>query len=183
MNKSDWKQHRMKQLISIFLISILCSSCSIYQQISDSYFSSRVVSETNCNELKTYEYNGFYEPSENGKEFEKINDNYFEKLSFENKPILSFVEIKSVSKSFDNLGHKVIQMTLTDAGREIFKVYTANNVGNKIGMIFRDKLISAPLINSEIPGGKVQIPSGNDVDIDNLYVYMLKAIECNNRNK
>jgi len=173
----------MKQLISIFIISLLCSSCSVYQQILDSYFSSQVVSETNCNELKIYEYNGFYEPSELGKEFEKNNGNYYEKLSFENKAILSFTEINSISKSFDNFGNKVIQITLTEAGREIFKVYTANNVGNKIGMIFRNKLVSAPLISSEIPGGRVQISSGSDIDIDNLYVYMLKAIECNNRIK
>jgi len=171
----------MKHFITLFTLSMLISSCSVYQKVLDTLFSSRhVVVETDCSEVNIGQYNGFYEPKEVGRVFESTT----EKLSFEKTPILSFTEIESVTKSFDKFtGVEVVNIILNDTGRKIFKIYTANHIGKKLGIIFRDKLIMAPVINSEISGGKVQITNGYGDDIEELYTYLKRAIECKCKSK
>ncbi len=175
----------MKHFSTLFILVLLISSCSVYQKVWDTLFSSdHVVVETDCSELKSELYNGFYEPKEGGRVFENISNIDNEKISFEKTPILSFNEIKSVTKSFDKFtGKEVVNIILTDTGRKIFKIHTANHIGEKLGIIFNDKLITAPVINSEISGGKVQITNGYGDNIEELYTYLKRAIECKGRSQ
>jgi preprotein translocase subunit SecD len=85
---------------------------------------------------------------------------YTNMLNVERTILLDQTAIKSVNGSTDALGHPIIDITLTDAGKKEFAGITRDNIGKQLAIVIDGKLYEAPLIRSEIPDGKAQI-SGN----------------------
>ena len=53
---------------------------------------------------------------------------------------------------------EAIEITFNDEGKELFAELTRNNIGNRIGMILNGELVSAPVVQAEIPNGKALVP-------------------------
>ncbi|WP_373215654.1 protein translocase subunit SecD [Ruminococcus sp. 5_1_39BFAA] len=58
----------------------------------------------------------------------------------------------------------VVELTLTDAGKEKFAEATKANVGKQIAIIYDNGVLSAPVVNEAITGGKAQISGQKSVE-------------------
>ncbi len=62
---------------------------------------------------------------------------------------------------FDSTGRRSIGFTLTPDGQAIFSMYTKDHVGDVLAITLDGVVISAPVIQSHIPGREGQITSGD----------------------
>jgi RNA polymerase sigma factor (sigma-70 family) len=91
--------------------------------------------------------------SESGKVFR-------ETLNVQKQVLLDQSAIQSASVSTNPFGGRQIDFVLTPKGREQFARVTRNNIGRRLAVVIDGKVMSAPVIRSEIPGGR-GIISGN----------------------
>lgn len=77
-------------------------------------------------------------------------------------PSISVKDIHSAKESIvkEYGAMVVIDIVLTPEGAAKFEKVTSENIGHPIAIVVDDMILSAPIINSAIPGGKVQI-AGN----------------------
>lgn len=159
----------------IFFLQYL--GCDSYNTLKSHPYEKVEVVEavSNCEELKKYTYNGFYIPADNGKLFKKHNDS----IRVHEEPLILFSDLEQVQKTFDVLSKPSISIVLNDKATLIFKDHTAKNIGNKIVIIIKDSLVVAPIINSEITGGLVEISSSfTQQEVDELTNYLLQLKNC-----
>jgi preprotein translocase subunit SecD len=69
-------------------------------------------------------------------------------------------QVAAASIGSDEAGMRTVDFTLKDQGKQIFADYTATHIGQYFAIVLDGKVISAPVINSSIPNGQVQISSG-----------------------
>ncbi len=60
----------------------------------------------------------------------------------------------------ESSGRPVIDVTFTEQGRQRFAEITRQNINGRLAIIINGEVYSAPVIRTEIPGGKAEI-SGN----------------------
>jgi len=68
--------------------------------------------------------------------------------------------VTSASLGQDQLGHLAVDFTLDSSASTSFATYTTQNVGNQFAIVLDGTVISAPVIQSPITGGKGQITGG-----------------------
>jgi preprotein translocase subunit SecD len=83
-----------------------------------------------------------------------------ETLHVQLKVLLDQSAIASAAVSTNPAGRRQIDFMLTPEGRTQFANVTRQNIGRRLAIIVDSQVISAPMIRSEITGGKGQI-SGN----------------------
>jgi RNA polymerase sigma factor (sigma-70 family) len=86
-----------------------------------------------------------------------------ETLYVQKSPLLDHTAIGSASVEKNALGAPVINVEFSDVGRELFAQITKENLNKRLAIVLNGRLYSAPVIRSEIPGGKAQI-SGSFTD-------------------
>jgi protein-export membrane protein SecD len=69
-------------------------------------------------------------------------------------------QVTSASIGADQTGNRTVDFTLDSTGRDLFADHTAKNVGRYFAIVLDGEVISAPVINSSIPNGQVQITQG-----------------------
>jgi protein-export membrane protein SecD len=74
-------------------------------------------------------------------------------------PLFSGTELNSAAVGTDQTGLRVVTFTLKENGAKLFADYTAQHIGQFFAIVLDGKVISAPRINSSIPGGNVEISS------------------------
>ena len=67
--------------------------------------------------------------------------------------ILSSMDVESAGFSKYQSEQKTLELILSPRGREKFAQATANNVGRQLAVIWRGKVIVAPMIQSQIASG------------------------------
>lgn len=140
---------------------------------------SKVSVVEDCSELNKYTYNGFYSPSKEGKMLYNSSQYSVDSMGIAKEPLITFQDVDIVIKSYDVLSKPSLVVHLNEKATSVFKEYTAKNIGEKIAIVIKDSLISAPIIQSEIAGGKVQITSSfTQQEVDNLYNYLFKLKDC-----
>src|SRR4051794_11546693 len=75
-------------------------------------------------------------------------------------PLFSGDQVAAASVGTDQAGGRTVDFTLRDQGKDLFADYTAKNVGKYFAIVLDGQVISAPVIQSSIPNGQVQIESG-----------------------
>ena len=75
-------------------------------------------------------------------------------------PLFPGSEVSSVNIGQDQTGGLTVNFQLKDEGARLFADYTRDNVGNYFAIVLDGQVISAPVINSSIPNGQVQIEAG-----------------------
>ncbi len=69
-------------------------------------------------------------------------------------------QVAAASIGADQQGQRTVDFTLNDEGKQLFADYTAGHVGDYFAIVLDGEVISAPVINSSIPNGQVQISQG-----------------------
>src|SRR2546428_12634505 len=88
--------------------------------------------------------------------------------------VLTGARLTDAQPGFDNQTQEpAVHLTLDATGARIFKEYTRENVGKRMAILLiekgRGEVVTAPVIRSEIGGGRVQISGrvaaggGNDI--------------------
>jgi preprotein translocase subunit SecD len=76
-------------------------------------------------------------------------------------PLFSGEELETASIGNDGqTGARVVTFVLKANGAKLFEDYTRANVGKYFAIVLDSRVISAPVIENAIPGGRVQISSG-----------------------
>jgi hypothetical protein len=85
------------------------------------------------------------------------------------QPIIDTRAIASVARGTDpNTDRPLVLVTLTPEGRTAFARATKANVANKLATLVDGDVQLAPIINSEIAGGRFQITTYSQADADAL---------------
>lgn len=165
-----------------FVVLLQYFGCDSYREAVPQYYEESVSTEVvtqDCSELNNYTYNGFYAPSEDGKLLKHKEEYYIDSIRIAKVPLITFQQIAHVKSDFDNLSRPCISLEFNKEATLIFKEHTANNIGKKIAIVIKDSLISAPVINSEISGGSLQITSSfTKQEVDELYNYLSILKDC-----
>jgi hypothetical protein len=69
-------------------------------------------------------------------------------------------EVESAAVKDDPDHGRIIEFVLKPEGAGLFEDYTTANIGKYFAIVLDGKVLTAPVINSAIPGGHVQIESG-----------------------
>jgi len=72
-------------------------------------------------------------------------------------PLFSGDQLDSAAIGSDQNGRRVVTFKLKNDGAKLFGDYTAGHIGQYFAIVLDGKVISAPVINSAIPGGNVEI--------------------------
>ncbi|HEY7827155.1 MAG TPA: protein translocase subunit SecD, partial [Candidatus Limnocylindrales bacterium] len=87
-------------------------------------------------------------------------------------PLFDGTAITSATASTDQNGQPVVDYELSSDAADKFATYTTNNVGNFFAIVLDGTVISAPSIQSPIPGGHGQITVGTSsaaqAEVNNL---------------
>ncbi len=84
-------------------------------------------------------------------------------LPTQEQPLFTGTEIQSANVGSDQQGRRTVNFVLKSNGAQLFSDYTAAHVNEFFAIVLDDRVISAPSINGPIPGGNVQITSGNAI--------------------
>ena len=106
---------------------------------------------TNFFDTKFEKQDGFYLVIEN-----RINKEE-RKLELEEKPSFTLNDIKEIKSSFNDLGYLIIDIKFKVSSAKKLKEITNKNINKEIAIIVDKKIITMPIISSEIPDGKLQI--------------------------
>ena len=69
-------------------------------------------------------------------------------------------QIESAAVAAGQAGERVVSFVLKPDGARLFGDYTATHIGQYFAIVIDSRVVSAPVINSAIPGGEVEISSG-----------------------
>ncbi len=75
-------------------------------------------------------------------------------------PLFSGDQVAAASIGADETGQRTVNFTLQAEGKDLFANYTADHIGQYFAIVLDGKVITAPVIQSSIPNGQVQISSG-----------------------
>ncbi|MBP9747348.1 protein translocase subunit SecD [Patescibacteria group bacterium] len=74
-------------------------------------------------------------------------------------------QLASARVDFDpQTGAVVVALQFNDEGRELFSQITRANIGKRVGIFIDGQLISAPVVQSEIPGGQAVITGSGSLE-------------------
>jgi preprotein translocase subunit SecD len=93
--------------------------------------------------------------------------------------VLTGEYITDASAGFDEHGRPAVHMTLDGRGARIFQHLTRENVGKRMAILLIEKgqaeVVTAPVIQTEIPGGRVQITGMRSTQEANDIALLLRA--------
>jgi protein-export membrane protein SecD len=78
-------------------------------------------------------------------------------------PLFAGTELSSATIAQNQTSGRVVTFQLKDAGAKLFADYTAQHIGQYFAIVLDHKVISAPVINSAIPGGSVEISQNGTI--------------------
>ena len=74
--------------------------------------------------------------------------------------VFSGDKIVTAASGVNQVGERAVDFTLDAEGAQLFEDYTSDHVGEQFAIVLDGTVISAPVINEPIPGGKGQISGG-----------------------
>ena len=75
-------------------------------------------------------------------------------------PLFTGTELASANIGSDKNGQRAVDFVLKDNGKNLFAQWTASHIGEYFAIVLDSVVISAPVIQSSIPDGNVQISGG-----------------------
>jgi hypothetical protein len=89
--------------------------------------------------------------------------------------LLDDTAIARAGVDFSPSGRRTIEIRFTDAGAKQFEAITATNIGHQLAIVFRDRVLSAPIIQSVIAGNQCQVDGSMNASEVN------EMVDCLNR--
>ena len=96
-------------------------------------------------------------------------------LELEKKFVVSGTQLTNAQPSFDQNNRPAVSFQFNPVGGRKFGEYTKNNIGNPFAIVLDKQVISAPVIQSYIPGGAGIITGNFSVDESNRLAILLRA--------
>ncbi len=93
----------------------------------------------------------------------------------EKTPTISGDHLVDAQPAFDQNNRPAVSFRLNTTGARIFGEYTANNIGKPFAIVLDNSVISAPTIQSHIPGGSGIITGAFDVEETTKLAIQLRA--------
>lgn len=93
----------------------------------------------------------------------------------EQAPVVTGEELVDAQPSFDQNGRPSVSFRFNPTGARRFGDYTAQNIGNPFAIVLDNEVISAPVIQSHIPGGSGIITGNFTVEESTKLAVLLRA--------
>ena len=93
----------------------------------------------------------------------------------ERTPVVSGEELVDAQPSFDQNGRPAVNFRFNPTGARKFGDYTAENIGSPFAIVLDNEVVSAPVIQSHIPGGSGIITGRFTVDESTQLAILLRA--------
>ncbi|HRK42594.1 MAG TPA: protein translocase subunit SecD [Gemmobacter sp.] len=93
----------------------------------------------------------------------------------EKTPVVTGEELTNAQPSFDDRSRPAVEFQFDPTGARKFGDYTANNIGKPFAIVLDDQVISAPVIQSHIPGGRGIITGQFSVEDSTELAVLLRA--------
>ncbi|KPQ06454.1 MAG: preprotein translocase subunit SecD [Rhodobacteraceae bacterium HLUCCA12] len=93
----------------------------------------------------------------------------------EQSPVVSGEQLVDAQPDFDQNGRPAVSFRFNPAGGRAFGIYTAENIGNPFAIVLDGEVISAPVIQSHIPGGSGIITGRFTVEESTQLAVLLRA--------
>ncbi|MFU1479283.1 protein translocase subunit SecD [Roseovarius sp. C7] len=93
----------------------------------------------------------------------------------ERAPVVSGEELVDAQPDFDQNGRPAVSFRFNTTGARKFGNYTAENIGNPFAIVLDSEVISAPVIQSHIPGGSGIITGQFNVEETTNLAVLLRA--------
>ena len=93
----------------------------------------------------------------------------------ESAPVVTGEELVDAQPSFDQNGAPAVSFRFNTTGARKFGDYTAENIGSLFAIVLDDEVVSAPTIQSHIPGGSGIITGNFDVEESTNLAILLRA--------
>ncbi|WP_299029502.1 protein translocase subunit SecD [uncultured Sulfitobacter sp.] len=93
----------------------------------------------------------------------------------ESAPVVTGEELVDAQPSFDQNGGPAVSFRFNTTGARKFGDYTAENIGSPFAIILDDEVVSAPTIQSHIPGGSGIITGNFNVEDSTRLAVLLRA--------
>lgn len=93
----------------------------------------------------------------------------------EQTPVVSGEDLVDAQPSFDQNGQPAVSFRFDTTGARAFGDYTAANIGAPFAIVLDDEVISAPVIQSHIPGGSGIITGNFTVEESTRLAVLLRA--------
>jgi preprotein translocase subunit SecD len=93
----------------------------------------------------------------------------------ESAPVVTGEQLVDAQPSFDQNGRPAVTFRFNPTGARAFGDYTAENIGNPFAIVLDDEVISAPVIQSHIPGGTGIITGNFTVEESTNLAVLLRA--------
>ncbi|MCV6585136.1 MAG: protein translocase subunit SecD [Marinibacterium sp.] len=90
-------------------------------------------------------------------------------------PVVTGEELVDAQPSFDQNGRPAVNFRFNPSGARKFGDYTAENIGQPFAIVLDDEVISAPVIQSHIPGGSGIITGQFSVEESTNLAVLLRA--------
>ena len=95
--------------------------------------------------------------------------------TLESAPVVTGEELVDAQPSFDQNGRPAVNFRFNPTGARKFGDYTAANIGNPFAIVLDDEVISAPVIQSHIPGGSGIITGNFSIEESTNLAVLLRA--------
>ncbi|MEI4233499.1 protein translocase subunit SecD [Roseovarius sp. D22-M7] len=95
--------------------------------------------------------------------------------NLERAPVVTGDALVDAQPDFDQNGRPAVSFRFNPTGARKFGDYTAENIGNPFAIVLDDEVISAPVIQSHIPGGSGIITGGFTVEESTQLAVLLRA--------
>ncbi len=102
-------------------------------------------------------------------------DQYAPYYVLKKRALVSGEELTSASQTFDQNGRPAVGFAFNGQGSRKFGDATARNVGKKFAIVLDNKVLSAPVINSALPGGSGIITGNFTVESANELSLLLRS--------
>ncbi len=93
----------------------------------------------------------------------------------ETNPVVTGEELVDAQPAFDQNGRPAVNFRFNPSGGRKFGDYTAQNIGNPFAIVLDGEVISAPVIQSHIPGGSGIITGRFSVEESTQLAILLRA--------
>mmetsp|Transcript_22933 Transcript_22933/g.38565 ORF Transcript_22933/g.38565 Transcript_22933/m.38565 type:complete len:554 (-) Transcript_22933:4128-5789(-) len=93
----------------------------------------------------------------------------------ESAPVVTGEDLVDAQPSFDQNGSPAVSFRFNTSGARTFGDYTADNIGSPFAIVLDDEVVSAPVIQSHIPGGSGIITGQFDVEESTNLAVLLRA--------
>ena len=93
----------------------------------------------------------------------------------DNKDVVSGSDLTNAQAAFDQNNRPAVSFQFNPSGGRKFGAYTKNNIGSPFAIVLDGEVISAPVIQSHIPGGSGIITGNFSVEESNRLAILLRA--------